>query len=146
MSPEHPGAQPHEFLELVRTREQVALAALAHTTGDTSLCALARAGTPHPAATLHEGAVSALADVRRSITRQPDTRPSNAVAAAGARWEDNAALAERGRDWAAYYAGGVEALDLLAGTVSASGGVPTIRRTVSRSVRSDDAPSRRGSN
>lgn len=29
-----------------------------------------------------------------------------------------------GRDWVAYYAGGVEALDLLAETVAASGGVP----------------------
>lgn len=116
MSPEHPGAQPPEFLELVRARERAALVALSDATGDTSLCALARSGTPHPAAKFHEGAVSALADVRRTVTRQPATSPADAITVARARWEDNATLAERGRDWAAYYAGGVEALDLLADT------------------------------
>ena len=124
MSPEPAVALPHEFLELVLARERVAFAALAHATGDASLCALARSGMPHPAAKFHEGAVSALADVRRSVTRQPATSPADAIAAARARWEDNATLAERGRDWAAYYAGGVEALDLLADTVTASGGDP----------------------
>lgn len=124
MSAEQTGAQPHEFLELVWARERAALAALAHATGDTSPCALSRARTPHPAAKFHEGAVSALADVRRTVTQQPGTSPADAVAVARARWEDNANLAERGRDWAAYYAGGVEALDLLAEMGATSGGGP----------------------
>ena len=124
MPAEHTGAPQHEFLALVRAREQAALAALAQATGDTSLCALSRAGASHPAAKFHEGAVSALAGVRRTVTRQPATSPAEAVAAARAGWEENAALAGRGRDWAAYYAGGVEALDLLADSVTAPGGVP----------------------
>lgn len=120
VSTEQTGAQEHQFLELVRAREQAALAALAHATGDSSLCALARAGTPHPAAKFHEGAVSALADVRRTLTRQRASSSTGAVAGARAHWEDYATLAERGRDWAAYYAGGVEALDLLAEAAAAS--------------------------
>jgi hypothetical protein len=124
VSTEQTGAQPHQFLELVRAREQAALALLADATGDTSLCALSRAGTPHPAAKYHEGAVSALADVRRTVTRQPATSPADAVALARTRWEGNATLAARGRDWAAYYAGGVEALGLLADSVAAPGGHP----------------------
>lgn len=122
MPPEAPGDPPHDFLELVRARERAALAALVAATGETSLCALSRSGTSHPAVKFHEGAVSALADVRRTETSQPTTGPADAIALARARWEDNAALAERGRDWAAYYAGGVEALDLLAATVAVSGG------------------------
>lgn len=125
MSSEQAGARPHEFLELVRAHEQSALAALAGATGDTSLCALARTGTPHPAAKFHEGAASALADVRRTVTRQPATSPANAIAAARARWEDDATLAGRGRDWAAYHAGGVEALDHIAEAVASSGVDPS---------------------
>lgn len=124
MSAEPTGAPPDEFLELVRAREQDELTALALATGEASLCALSRAGAPHPAAKFHEGAVSALADVRRAVARQPGTGPADAVAAARARWEDNATLAERGRDWAAYYAGGVEALDLLAEITAGSESSP----------------------
>ncbi len=120
MPAEHTGAQPREFLDLVRAGERVALAALADATGDTSVCALSRAGTAHPAAKYHEGAVSALAEVRRTVTQQPGTSSAVAVAFARARWEDNATLAERGRNWAAYFAGGVEALDLLAEMAASS--------------------------
>lgn len=119
---EHTGVEPGEFLELVRAREQAALAALADATGSVSLCALSRAGTPHPAAKFHEGAASALADVRRALTRTPETGPAEAVAAARNTWEErNAGLATRQRDWAAYYAGGVEALDLLEDAIPAVG-------------------------
>jgi hypothetical protein len=114
-TPEGAPRQPDEFLELVLAREQGALAALADAAGDASLCALSRAGTPHPAAKFHEGAAAALAGVRRSLRRGTGTGPSDAVATARRRWKDqNAALATRGRDWAAYYAGGVDALDRLA--------------------------------
>ena len=117
-----PAGQPQGFLELVRVRERDALAALAQATGDTSLCALSRAGAPHPAAKFHEGAASALAAVRRTVSQRPGTDPADAVDAARVGWEGNAALADRGRDWAAYYAGGVEALDLLAEAVTAPSG------------------------
>ncbi len=124
MRAEQAGAGADELLALVRDRERAALEALTQATGNTSLCALSRSGTPHPAAKFHEGAVAALADVRRTVARQPGTSPTDALAVARVAWESNAALAARGRDWAAYYAGGVEALDLLAETVTVSGGVP----------------------
>lgn len=111
---------PHEFLELVRASERDALAALAHATGDASVCALPRAGAARPVVKSHEGAASALAGVRRILTSRPGTSPVDAVAAARADWEDNAPLAVRGPDWAAYYAGGVAALDLLAETMAAA--------------------------
>ncbi len=106
--------QHDDFLDQVREHEEAALTALGQATGNSSLCALSRRGTPHPAAKFQEGAVAALADVRRSLTRDPERTPCDALAAARTRWEQrNGALATRGRDWAAYYAGGNEALDLL---------------------------------
>jgi hypothetical protein len=116
-----PAVGPGEFLELVRAREQAAQAALADAAGDVSLCALSRAGTPHPAAKFHEGAVSVLAGVRRALIQSPETRPAEAVAGARRSWhEQNATLAKQSRDWAAYYEGGIEALDLLAAAAGAT--------------------------
>jgi hypothetical protein len=116
-----PAVEPGEFLELVHAREQVAQAALAGAAGDVSLCALSRAGTPHPAAKFHEGAVSVLAGVRRALVQRPETDPAEAIAEARTSWrEQNATLAKRSRDWAAYYEGGVEALDLLAAAAGAT--------------------------
>lgn len=116
------GVGPGGSIELIRAREQAALAALADATGRESLCALSRAGTPHPAAKFHEGAASALADVRRALAREPGTGPADAVAAARNSWDArNAGLAARQRDWAAYYAGGVDALDRLDEALPARG-------------------------
>jgi hypothetical protein len=109
-----PEAEPH-ILDLVRSREEAATVALAGMTGDASLCAVSRSGTPHPAVKFHEGAAAALAQVRRLLTREPEVDPVAAVASVRADWDDrNAPLAQRHRDWAAYHAGGLEALDALA--------------------------------
>ena len=112
-------------LAVVRRLEEVALADLAAATGDTSLCALARSGRSHPAAKLHEGAARALADVRRGLRRAPETEPATVLAEVTEKWlADQAAMAPRGREWEAYHAGGLDALDRLgeelAGTGSAA--------------------------
>lgn len=108
-------AGQQDFLGEVRSREEAATAALAQAAGNTSLCALSRSGASHPAVKFHEGAAAALAQVRRLLTRQADTSPAAAITAIRADWDDqNGALAQRSRDWAAYHAGGLEALDGLA--------------------------------
>jgi hypothetical protein len=106
---------PEEILAVVRRREEAATTALAAAAGDTSLCALSRSGTSHPAVKFHEGAAAALAQVRRLLTRQPGTEAGAAIVTVRDAWNDqNALLAGRSRDWAAYHAGGLEALDALA--------------------------------
>lgn len=106
---------PEDFLALVRGREEAATAALARVAGDASLCALSRSGTPQPALKFHEGQAAALAQVRRLLTRQAETEPAAALRAVVDAWNDqNAVLAERHRNWAAYHAGGLDALDALA--------------------------------
>jgi hypothetical protein len=108
-----PAAQA-DFLAEVRSREEAATTALAQAAGNTSLCALSRSGASHPAVKFHEGAAAALAQVRRLLTRQADTPAAAAIDAVRDDWNDqNAALAQRSRDWAAYHAGGLEALDAL---------------------------------
>jgi hypothetical protein len=104
-----------DLLDVVRSREEAATTALAGMTGDASLCAVSRSGTPHPAVKFHEGAAAALAQVRRLLAREPDGDPVAAIASVRADWDErNAPLAQRHRDWAAYHAGGLEALDALA--------------------------------
>ena len=108
---------------VVERLEQAALADLAGATGDTSLCTLARSGRSHPAAKFHEGAARALADVRRGLRRAPDD-PTGVRDRVTDEWTaDQAAMAPRGRDWEAYYAGGVDALDRLGEELVASGDV-----------------------
>jgi hypothetical protein len=104
-----------DVVAVVERLEQSALADLAAATGDTSLCALARSGRSHPAAKFHEGAARALADVRRGLRRADGGGVGAVSAQVRKRWlADQEAMASRGRDWAAYYAGGLDALDWLA--------------------------------
>lgn len=108
-------AGQEDFLAEVRSREEAATAALTQAAGNASLCALSRSGASHPAAKFHEGAAAALAQVRRLLTRQAGTPPAAAITSVRDDWNDqNAVLAQRSRDWAAYHAGGLEALDGLA--------------------------------
>jgi hypothetical protein len=111
-----------DLLAEVRRREEAATTALARAAGNTSLCALSRSGASHPAVKFHEGAAAALAQVRRLLTRQTDAPSAGAIDAVREDWNDqNAALAQRSRDWAAYHAGGLEALDGLAELVQRAG-------------------------
>lgn len=112
---------PEDFLVLVTAREEAATAALARVAGDASLCALSRSGTPQPALKFHEGQAAALAQVRRLLIREAGTEPAAAVREVVHAWNDrNAALAAHHRDWAAYHAGGLEALDALAEEIATS--------------------------
>lgn len=110
---------PDDLVLLVRQREQDALRRLTAATGTTSLCEDGRSGTSRPGAKYHEGAVSALAEVRRALTA---TRRSGAPQDGDA----DVALVHRVRDqwraesarttapvWRTYRTGGVDALDAL---------------------------------
>ena len=107
------------LLGSVRVREQVALASLGVATGGASLCSPSRAGTPVPAVKYHEGAVSALAEVRRALTARADDpgaalEPRTVLIQIRSRWRAQSCTPGRtGPAWAGYLAGGLDALDLL---------------------------------
>ena len=115
-----------DVASVVERLEQAALAQLAGATGDTSLCTLARSGRSHPAAKFHEGAARAMADVRRGLRRLTDGDPTSVRRQVTDRWlADQEAFATRGgRDWEAYYAGGIDALERLADEVDDQPGRP----------------------
>lgn len=104
----------NELLALVEQHEQAALQALAAATGDVGLCTLARSGQSHPAAKFHEGSARALAGVRRALRRDPDADVATVLARTHEKWRaDQEAFSGRSRDWDAYHAGGIDALERL---------------------------------
>jgi len=89
--------------------------ALQDTAGSRSMCAIARSGQSFPAAKYHEGASSALTQLRRHTGQRQAADLSHLARASARQWRDRA----QGRlaassDWRAYYTGGAEALDALA--------------------------------
>lgn len=98
------------FAALVNRLRGEAVAALTALAGDASMCAIGRSGRSFPAAKYHEGRAAALGELRRT----PQAGSRRTVAAATARWaEQAAAMAARGPlgpDWAAYFAGAQDAL------------------------------------
>lgn len=109
---------------VVRRREEAALASLGQATGDATLCSIARSGGSHPAGKYHEGQARAMADVRRAVRTAQRRGDAGDVLAScrvvEASWRAQAdARAGRGPDWAAYYAGGLDALAELAEELSA---------------------------
>jgi hypothetical protein len=77
---------------------------------------VSRSGRSQPASKYHEGAVAALADVRRALTRAEPGMPGREVAAQvrGCWAAGYETMADPGRDAQAYYTGGLEALERLA--------------------------------
>jgi hypothetical protein len=90
--------------------------ALQATVGTGSPYTLSRSGRSQPAAKYHEGAVAALADIRRALTRAEPGMLGWEVAAQvrGCRAAGYETMADPGRDAQAYYGGGLEVLDRLA--------------------------------
>jgi hypothetical protein len=104
--------------EVLRRHADRAGRALAALAGNRSVCAIGRSGRSFPAAKYHEGAVSAVAEVRRELRRRvrlgerPEVAP--VVRAVADAWRVRAAApAASGADWRAYLAGGVEALEAV---------------------------------
>lgn len=92
--------------------------ALQAVAGDRSMCAIGRSGQSFPAAKYHEGAVSALTELRRLLRQRQAQGEMVDVASAAARvadtWRGRAeSRVAAGPDWRAYFAGGVEALAAL---------------------------------
>jgi hypothetical protein len=109
------GDHPSRVLADHLARAQTELTALA---GSRALCAIARSGDSYPAAKYAEGAVSALAEVRRSARRQDilddPVRLAALTGAIATRWKERAdRMIDAGRDWAAYLSGGSDALTAL---------------------------------
>ena len=109
-----------DALGMVREHEIAAMATLAAVAGHTSLCVLSRSGTSYPAAKYHEGAVSALAEVRRALTQSPTPElPAARVIAIREAWTvRSSGTLGAAPGWHAYYRGGIEALDQLLAPVS----------------------------
>ena len=90
--------------------------------GDTTSCALAKDGSSHPAAKFQEGRVAALSELSRRI--DDDTEAAQSAAEIGAvtsRWaEQRMPGSGHDRDWAAYRAGGSQALTEIATALETS--------------------------
>jgi len=84
--------------------------------GDTTSCALAKDGRSHPAAKFQEGKVAALSELSRRIDDDTDAGPVTAeVIAVTTRWTEQTMPGARpNQDWAAYRAGGIQALTEIA--------------------------------
>lgn len=97
---------------MARADRQLQIAA-----GDKSMCAIARSGACYPAAKYHEGARSALVQVRRAVQHCDGTAPADLAAAVHtvtADWTARFAyLAAGSVEWRAYLAGAAQALQDL---------------------------------
>lgn len=83
--------------------------------GGTAVCTFTRAGTPVPGMKHAEGRWAALRQVQRSAASgAPLAAEAARVRGEWAASLDRARERRSGRDWLAYYAGGVDALDDLA--------------------------------
>ena len=77
--------------------------------GDQSLCAIGRSGRSYPAVKYHEGAVATLVSVRSKL--KAGTTLAGALDAARSGLARLGHLAQQSPDWAAYQAGGLEAIE-----------------------------------
>ena len=104
---------------LLETELAEAERALTTSAGNRSLCEIGASRQSAPSAKHWEGAVSALAETRRRARRDgvPDS-PEQLLRVALSlqdRWRTRASeMGPAGADWAAYFRGGIEALDRLA--------------------------------
>lgn len=99
-----------EFAAWVTRRRHEAAAAMAGLSGNASACALGRAGRSFPALKYHEGATAALGALSRALRRGEGD-----VDKLLEQWQTPGGT---GRDWAAYTAGGREALEEAADYLS----------------------------
>jgi hypothetical protein len=93
--------------------------ALTTVTGGKAVCTIGWTAQARPAVKYREGAVSALAELRRHLRRDgiPDTITDliQALDRLQARWRTRTAdMAAAGAEWEAYFRGGLDALDALA--------------------------------
>ena len=78
--------------------------------GDSSACAMARSGVSFPAYKFHEGRTAALGSVLRGLRR--GEAPEQVLAAGLSHWAGEVERwAGAGRDWQAYAAGGLDAVE-----------------------------------
>ncbi|RNE48821.1 hypothetical protein [Corynebacterium alimapuense] len=95
---------------LTRERHR-AVAAMTELSGETSACLMGREGRSFPAFKYHEGAVAGLGSLLRTLRREAAGDPAALIDAECAHWEHTSG---HGPDWAAYTAGGQDALNDLA--------------------------------
>ena len=102
-----------DFLSELDERRSAALGRMAAVTGNSGVCAVTKSGRAFPAAKFHEGAVAALGEVRRRF-RGSGGEPGAVLGEVLGDWLERQSVAsDRGPDWQAYTAGGVEELHLL---------------------------------
>ena len=96
-----------------RVRQERAAAATVMTSlsGNRSACAMGRNGQPFPAYKYHEGTAAALGDLGRRLRKADGNDLHTVVAAVVDQWRREVdRRAGDGRDWQAYAAGGLEAV------------------------------------
>ncbi len=97
---------------LVRRARTLAAQDWSASLGETTSCALSKAGGSHPAAKFHEGKVAAFGELLRRVAddAMPDAVAEEAVRVK-AQWENRRTPGSRQtREWEAYLAGGIEAM------------------------------------
>jgi hypothetical protein len=100
---------PVEMGELARAGAAGALRELTALAGGASLCAIGRSGESFPAVKYHEGRMTAFGEATRVLDRGGDRADIEAVRETWVRLRRDAPAG----DWAAYRAGGVDALSEL---------------------------------
>lgn len=100
-----------DFQTYVTEQRHRAASAMAELSGNTSACAMGRAGRSFPAYKYHEGATAALGVLARRLRRDGDVDPAGLVSSVLPEWQTPGG---EGRDWEAYTAGGREALEAAA--------------------------------
>jgi len=95
--------------ELARTGADGALRELTALAGGASLCAIGRSGESFPAVKYHEGRLAAFGEATRALDRGADQADVEALRDTWARLRRDAPPGE----WAAYRAGGADALSEL---------------------------------
>jgi hypothetical protein len=117
---EPPTASDHDLNEILGARRASIEADLMAATGGTSLCSISRSAGSVPTAKYLEGRLTAVRELNRTILDPATGDPDNCVSQLLATWRlalDNARQHDRGPDWIAYRAGGVDELIELANRI-----------------------------
>lgn len=105
------GSPAQQLADRVRLERAAAATVMASLGGNRSACAMGRNGQAFPAYKYHEGKAAALGDLGRRLRKAHGDDLPAVVAAVVDQWRREVdRRAGAGRDWEAYAAGGLEAV------------------------------------
>ena len=109
------------FTEILATRRALIEAELVAATGGASLCSISRSAGSVPAAKYLEGRLTAVRDLSRLVAKTTTKDPRHDIEQLLPTWQqglDHSHDHDRGTDWIAYFAGGVDELTELAANIA----------------------------